>query len=74
VSKKAVFFFLLHSFAEAQKDADKHVGTLKINVLCNVAVLFKIPGYYSKYGPMKHKFVVVPAFRQFDFGRRQYLW
>jgi len=37
-------FFLSHTFAEAQKDAPKHVGTLKINVLCNVAVLFKYQG------------------------------
>lgn len=43
--KEGSFFSLSHSFAEAQKDADKHVGTLKINVLCNVAILFKIPGY-----------------------------
>jgi len=35
------FFFLSHTSAEAQKDVAKHVGTLKINVLCNVAVLFK---------------------------------
>ena len=41
MSKEAVFFFLLHTFAEAQKDAAKHVSTLKMNVLCNVAVLFK---------------------------------
>jgi hypothetical protein len=34
-------FFFSHTFAEAQKDAAKHVRTLKINVLCNVAVLFK---------------------------------
>jgi hypothetical protein len=39
--KGGSFFFLSHTFAEAQKDAAKHVSTLKINVLCNVAVLFK---------------------------------
>jgi hypothetical protein len=42
VKAGSLFFFLLsHIFAEAQKDAAKHVSSLKINVLCNVAVLFK---------------------------------
>lgn len=38
---KAGNFFFFRTLAEAQKDTAKHVSTLKMNVLCNVTVLFK---------------------------------